>query len=50
MAQPLTLALPYEHKVADCLYLALGREAAGAAIATADRRLDGIARSAGAPY
>lgn len=40
----LNLAFAYRHKVADCLYLALA-EHAGAAIVTADRRLNDIAQT-----
>lgn len=40
----LTLALQLQHKVADCVYLALA-EQTGAGLATADRRLGHLART-----
>jgi predicted nucleic acid-binding protein len=40
----LALSLAHQHKVPDCLYLALA-ETAGVALATADVRLSEIARS-----
>ncbi len=42
----LTLALTSGHPVPDCLYLAIA-EREGAALATADRRLDALARARG---
>lgn len=42
----LALALTLEHKVPDCLYLALA-EREGAMLVTADRRLDELARRRG---
>jgi predicted nucleic acid-binding protein len=44
VSQALLLAVSLEHKVPDCLYLALA-EREGAAIATADDRLARLARS-----
>jgi predicted nucleic acid-binding protein len=44
----LGLALAVDHPVSDCLYLALA-EREGTALATADRRLDALARRRGIP-
>ena len=44
VAAALSLALMLDHRVPDCLYLALA-EREGAALATADARLAGLARS-----
>lgn len=46
IAAALTLALTSGHRVPDCLYLAIA-EREGAALATADRRLEGLARERG---
>lgn len=46
MPLALTLALSLEHKLPDCVYLALA-ERTGADLVTADRRLDRIARERG---
>jgi predicted nucleic acid-binding protein len=48
MPLALTLALSLQHKLPDCVYLALA-ERAGAELVTADRRLDRIARDRGIP-
>ena len=46
MPLALTLALSLEHKLPDCVYLALA-ERAGADLVTADRQLDRLARDRG---
>jgi len=46
MPLALTLALSLEHKLPDCVYLALA-ERTGADLVTADRQLDRIARNRG---
>lgn len=46
MAAAFTLALTLGHPVPDCLYVAIA-EREGAALATADRRLDSVARDRG---
>jgi predicted nucleic acid-binding protein len=46
IAAALTLALTSGHRVPDCLYLAIA-EREGAALATADRRLEALARERG---
>jgi predicted nucleic acid-binding protein len=46
IAAALTLALTSGHRVPDCLYLAIA-ERDGAALATADRRLEALARERG---
>jgi predicted nucleic acid-binding protein len=46
IAAALMLALTSGHRVPDCLYLAIA-EREGAALATADRRLEGLARERG---
>jgi predicted nucleic acid-binding protein len=46
MSLALTLALSLQHKLPDCVYLALA-ERSGADLVTADRRLDQIARARG---
>ena len=48
MPLALTLALSLEHKLPDCVYLALA-ERTGADLVTADRQLDRIARDRGIP-
>jgi predicted nucleic acid-binding protein len=48
MPLALTLALSLEHKLPDCVYLALA-ERTGADLVTADRQLDRIARARGIP-
>jgi predicted nucleic acid-binding protein len=48
MPLALTLALSLQHKIPDCVYLALA-ERSGADLVTADRRLDQIARARGIP-
>jgi predicted nucleic acid-binding protein len=47
-AAALTLALTSGHRVPDCLYLAVA-EREGAALATADQRLEALARQRGVP-
>jgi predicted nucleic acid-binding protein len=44
----LDLAIAHQHKVADCLYLALAEDA-GAGLATADRRLSALAQVRNVP-
>ena len=48
MPLALTLALSLEHKLPDCVYLALA-ERTGADLVTADRQLNRLARDRGIP-
>ena len=48
MPAALMLALSLQHKLPDCVYLALA-EHAGAGLATADRRLSALAQGRGVP-